>query len=166
MKNKLKQILNNPFLSLAARLTVGIVFIYASVSKIADPHQFAKEISNYNIMLDSSLNLMALALPWIELIAGLFLIAGVRLRANSAIIGILLIVFIIAVGLAVAQGLDINCGCFSKMASERVGLKKIFENSGMLLLCIYIFRYPVPNLTLERLYDKEETDNEEEITNY
>jgi putative oxidoreductase len=157
----MKKILNNPILSLIARLIIGVVFIYAAIGKIADPHLFAKEISNYGIVMDWSLNLMALILPWIELIIGIFLILGLRLKASAAMAGFLYLIFIAAISMAMLSGKDINCGCFAKHATK-VGFPKLLEDIGSLILCIYMFLYPVATLTLDRLFNKEVAVEEEE----
>ena len=58
------------------RLIVGGVFIYASIDKIIDPYSFSKAISSYEFSSTLGLsmfdNLLALTLPWLELILGLF----------------------------------------------------------------------------------------------
>lgn len=149
----MKKLLENPVLSLIARLVVGIVFIYAAVGKILDPHFFAREINNYSLAPAFLINIFAITLPWIEFIAAVFLIAGLRLKASSILIGIMLIIFIVAVGIAIFRGLDINCGCFGKTVSK-VGWKKILENSGLLILCIYIYFFPVQSLTVERFFTR------------
>lgn len=151
----MKKILSNPLLSLAARLVVGLVFVAAAVDKIAVPDVFAKSISNYQIVPLSMLHIIALTLPWVELIVGLMLLFGIRLRASAAIAAGLLVVFILAVSWALMQDYNINCGCFAQTpeAAEhsKVGLPKILENTGMTLLCAYIFFFPVQKLTVEGL---------------
>ena len=149
----LRTILHHPLLSLAARFVVGFVFVAAAVDKIAAPDLFAKSIGNYQLIPLWGLHITALTLPWIEFTAGLLLILGVRLRASAAIAGLLLVVFITAVSWALFQGYNINCGCFAQTpeAAEqsKVGLPKILENTGMTLLCAYIFLFPSQKLTLE-----------------
>jgi uncharacterized membrane protein YphA (DoxX/SURF4 family) len=77
-------------------------------------------------------------LPWLELISGMMLIFGIKLKANSIITGGLLIIFIIAVFSAMMRGLNINCGCFSNKITI-VGWNKILENTGLLLLAIALY---------------------------
>ena len=43
-------------------------------------------------------NLVAVTLPWIELVAGLLLIAGVWKRESALVIALMLVVFIVAAG--------------------------------------------------------------------
>lgn len=149
---KMKRILENPFLSLLARLVLGIVFILASVGKIADPSSFAKEIYNYGLVMEPMINLMALILPWIEIIIAIFIILGVRLKASAAISSFLLVIFIIAITIAVSLGKDINCGCFAN-SSAKVGLQKILEDVGLLILSLYIVFFPVKKLTFESFFN-------------
>jgi uncharacterized membrane protein YphA (DoxX/SURF4 family) len=146
----MKKILENPYLSLAARIIAGGMFIATGIAKIIDPYQFAGEIANYAILPDPLINISALVLPWVELIAGLLFVIGMRIRANAVIIGGLLVVFIAAVASAWARGLNIDCGCYSEIASQKVGIEKILENTGLLILTIYAYINPSRKLALER----------------
>jgi len=150
----MKNILENQYLNLAVRLVVGFLFVYAGIGKAADPNMFAKEIGNYQMIPYSLLNIMSLSMPWIEIISGILLMAGVRIKANSVIIGAMLIVFIAAVGSAMARGLNINCGCFSGK-NVVVGWPKIIENTSTLIGCVYLYFYPVQKFTVENLGMKE-----------
>jgi uncharacterized membrane protein YphA (DoxX/SURF4 family) len=145
------KILNNQYLIFAARFIVGTVFLTAAIGKIANPDFFAKEIGHYNILPYFSLNFVALTMPWIELAAAILLISGVRVKANAAICGGLLILFIIALTLALLQGLNINCGCHSQLASQKVGFPKIAENIVTLGITTYIFLFPNSKLSLDYL---------------
>jgi len=109
-------------LPLVFRVILGIMFIYASYSKILDPAAFSKNIHNFHIT-DNFIwieNLVALFLPWLELIVGVFLIFGVFLEgATSLTIG-MLIFFIIILSQAVFRGIDLHCGCFTTEADVGV----------------------------------------------
>lgn len=146
----MNKVLEHPLFNLIIRLILGLIFIFAAVGKIAAPELFAKEINNYNLINFELTNLIALTLPWIELIIAIFLITGIRIKASSAIAAIMLIVFIFAVGSAMARNLDINCGCFGRTI-QKVGWGKIFENTALLLGSIYLFIKPAQKLTLENM---------------
>ncbi|MFP4369223.1 MAG: MauE/DoxX family redox-associated membrane protein [Candidatus Kapaibacterium sp.] len=145
----MKRFLDNPYLALIARLILGFMFIIVGIAKIHEPAVFAEEIGNYRILPEFMLNFIALLLPWLELLSGLFIIAGVRIRANTIITGALLIVFIIAVASADIRGLDINCGCYSNIAEQKVGMAKILENTGLLILAVYLYIFPNNRFSLE-----------------
>lgn len=133
-----------------ARLAIGLVFIVASLDKIADPHSFAKNILNYLIVPTPMVNIMALVLPWVELLCGVALVLGIWVRTSATIAGALLVVFIIAVSTAMMQGLNINCGCFSQTGEgTKVGWPKVFENTGLTLLSLWMVFFPQSYAAIE-----------------
>jgi uncharacterized membrane protein YphA (DoxX/SURF4 family) len=94
------------------RIALGVVFLYAGIIKIADPAAFAGSVAAYQIMPYALNYLVAAVLPWVEALCGLLLVIGYRVRAASAIIIAMNLVFIVALGSTIARGLDIDCGCF------------------------------------------------------
>ena len=136
----MKNILANPFLTIISRIIVGVVFVSYGVDKIITPKDFAHSILNYQILPPSMVNIMALVLPWIEVIGGILLLLGIRLRASAFLLGLLLVTFIMAISAAMLRGLEINCGCSAH--SEPVGFQKILEDSLYLALCVQIMVYP------------------------
>ena len=91
---------------------MGGVFIYASYYKILDPGDFAKSIWYYHMVPGSLINVMALVLPWVELLAGVGLIVGCNYRGSLLLITLMTAMFIVALISAVARDLSIDCGCF------------------------------------------------------
>ena len=131
-------------------LGVGGVFVYASLSKIADPQAFAKIVYHYQLIGPSAAlgfvpaNLLAVALPWLELIAGVLLITGLWRREAAVVTAVMLAVFVIAVGSALARGIDIqNCGCFALDASGRAaGWKLIAGDLALLAAALVVAIVP------------------------
>jgi len=144
------RILNNKYLLLAVRLFFGFVFIYAAVSKVADAESFSKAVYNYKLMPDLTINFLALVIPWIELVAGVLLLFGVSVKENSAILSGLLVVFIIAIGISLVRGLNIECGCFGTASGSKVGIQKILENVGLLVLGLILIKFDSKFLTLTK----------------
>ena len=121
------------------RLIVGGFFIYASIDKIIYPGEFAKIIHNYRLLPPEFINLSAIVLPWIELIAGVSLIAGFKYRGANLIIMFMLIVFIAALSINLARGVNINCGCFSTSSMVKSNLLiRIIEDVMLICGCIII----------------------------
>lgn len=104
----------NPRVQLALRLLLGAFFVYASLDKIASPPDFAKAVYLWQIGGPVPSNVVAVTLPWIELLAGLLLVVGAWRREAALVIALLLVVFIVAAASVIARGIDVeNCGCVS-----------------------------------------------------
>jgi len=144
-RSYIKRVITSEYLSFALRVYVGCFFIYASLSKIPHPAQFAEAIANYRLVPYMVLNLGAVILPWIELVTGLFLIVGFKSRASVVIIGLLLIMFDVMILINMYQGAPITCGCYDTVG-EPVGWKKTLENALMLLFSIQIYYCDKPLL--------------------
>ncbi|MGE5343581.1 MAG: MauE/DoxX family redox-associated membrane protein [Candidatus Omnitrophota bacterium] len=118
MKNKIIQLLSSPVFQVICRLMIGGMFIYAGIPKVADPHGFAKIMENYKLLPSVLITLPSLILPWVEIIAGLFLILGIFKRTSAIILTLLLGVFIVAISLNLIRGISFDCGCFSTVTSK------------------------------------------------
>ena len=57
-------------------------------------------------------NIIALIIPFVELILGICLILGIYLRGALTLVVILLIWFIFIISQALFRGIDFDCGCF------------------------------------------------------
>ena len=112
--SKLRQsITNNSWIELAARWILGLTFIYASFHKIISPADFAKIVYGYSLFPESLINLIAIMIPFLELIAGLALIIGFYPRSAAIIINGLLLAFIVVLSINLVRGHQFDCGCFS-----------------------------------------------------
>jgi uncharacterized membrane protein YphA (DoxX/SURF4 family) len=93
------------------RLGLACIFIYAGFIKLLDPRAFAHIIAQYDLIPETLLPLVALGLPALELLAGVGLIFEVR--GSLTIIAVLLLIFLVILGFAVWNNLDVDCGCFT-----------------------------------------------------
>ena len=126
MKNKLVHILSSLPVQVLCRIILGGIFIYASIDKILHPHAFAKIIQNYRLLPDILVTLPAIVLPWLEVISGLFLAAGIFRRASALVLSLLLLMFGTAITINLLRGITFDCGCFSTLittsGSDPLGL--------------------------------------------
>jgi len=129
-------VLQNPWVVRLARLAIGVVFLAAAFGKIADPTAFALQIHNYHTFPASLENLIALTLPWIELLAGAALVIGVKPRAGAVIAFVLMIAFTFLVGVAWGRGINIECGCFGTLGGARIGATKFVENVVLMIVAM------------------------------
>jgi Methylamine utilisation protein MauE len=100
-------------LTVRVQIALGAVFVAAALPKISDPPAFAHMIYNYRLVPGGLINGMALVMPWVELVAGVTLILGVWKREAALVAGALLLVFVVALGVNLARGHAVDCGCFN-----------------------------------------------------
>lgn len=140
MKARLQTILTHPALALILRLYLAGIFIYASLHKINFPAEFADNIAGYLIVPYWLINPLALFMPWLELVSGLFLLAGVRVRAASLLIGGMLVMFTVAVIVALIQETPIGCGCFQSVG-EAISWWTVLRDLAWLAMAVHIYFY-------------------------
>jgi uncharacterized membrane protein YphA (DoxX/SURF4 family) len=148
------------WLIVALRLVVGAVFIYASVDKIVHPDRFAEIVWDYELLPESLVNPFSICLPWVELVMGVLLLVGVWVPAGALLATAMTVMFMMAVGYALAQGAeDFHCGCFSTVQEgpeEAWGVLRrdaILLGGTILLFCLSLTAAPpspTPNGTSDR----------------
>lgn len=141
--------LRNPLLHGVLGVLLGALFVYASLDKIARPADFARIVYHYQIIGPNRLvgplpaNLLAVTLPFVEILAGLLLITGLWRREAALVTAGMLVVFVVAVSAALARGIDLqDCGCFSVSGSGRAaGVKLLLQDLGMLAAALVLLLY-------------------------
>jgi putative oxidoreductase len=136
-----KRFLAHPWLTIRVQIALGAIFIIAALPKIADPPSFAHMIYNYRLVPSPLINISALVMPWVELLAGLALILGAWKAAARTVVAIMLAVFIVAISINLFRDNAIDCGCFNvadrgKTHEQRIFDMKVdvFRDLGMLLM--------------------------------
>jgi putative oxidoreductase len=133
--------LTHPWLTIRVQLALGAIFIVAALPKITDPPSFAHMIYNYRILPGGLINISALVMPWIELLAGLALVLGICIRPARWIITAMLVTFIVAISINLLRSNAIDCGCFDVSAAGKTHEEQIRDmwlvivrDLGMLLM--------------------------------
>ena len=143
-------VVSNKYFLLALRLTLGVVFIYASIDKIDKPAGFAEAIYNYRMMPHATINLMAIVMPWLELMCGILIIIGLFVRGSALLIGFMLLVFVVAISFALVRGLDISCGCFKVDGGHTLALGLLIRDVLMLIAAGIVVAFGGPSFSLRR----------------
>ena len=110
----MRGLFTNRWVFLLLRMILGGIFIYAGALKIDSPQTFADNIAGFQLLPNACINLLALSLPVFEIIVGLMLIVGFRLRIAAFSVMVLSVIFAVALGSALVRGLQIDCGCFGE----------------------------------------------------
>lgn len=136
----------------AARLFLGGLFVYASIHKLQDPVSFSRIIYGYRILPWWAINLLAIVLPGVELVAGALLLVGLLRRGAALTVALSLAVFIAALGFNLARGLDFDCGCLSFARSKPgAALDLLLRDVGFLALALWVLLSRECPLSLDRL---------------
>lgn len=126
------------------RIALACLFIYGGSVKLFAPKAFAATISNYNLVPDLLLPVVAIGLPLVEIIAGLALLFD-RLWGLHLTSG-LLVLFVFVLGYGVLGDLNVDCGCFStEELDKQAGLRMAFYRDliliGLVAPYLYLSRY-------------------------
>lgn len=156
----MNRLLNWPghaWLGLPMRWYLAYVFIFACLHKIAHPESFAVDVATYDIVPLSLVNLMAIILPWMELAAGIMLLIGFKSRAAAMMVFGMMTMFIIALVMALAEGLDMSCGCFASqgaLGEDPISYKTVIRDLGWLALSLYLMVFDNNAIGLDRIFGK------------
>ena len=130
----LARVLTDRRVAFVCQTAIGLVFLFSALAKIGDAAGFARQIHHYRMIPFGLENLVAITLPWIELVLALAILTRLMPRAGAGVGLGLMGVFVVMVAAAVARRLDIECGCFGTADATRVGAAKLLENLGLTAL--------------------------------
>ena len=103
-----------PWISLAARVILGGVVLYAGLIKIVDLPQSVVAVKAYKFPISDGLaTFLGNTLPVVEILLGLAILAGLLTRWTALLGGLMMVVYIAAIASAWARGLSIDCGCLT-----------------------------------------------------
>lgn len=122
---------------LASVILAG-VFTAAAVPKINNVTDFALNIDQYQILPSAGVTLLALCLPWLELVVGLGLVIPQVQKTSRRLCTALLLLFTLVHISALIRGLDVQCACFGEESSGSSAGEALVRNVGLLALAIFI----------------------------
>ena len=114
--------------------TLGLVFVYAGLTKLLAPKIFAVLIDAYGIVPDILLMPVAVFLPVLEIGAGIGILLDTR-GSLATLLG-LVVLFLFILGYGIHMGLDVDCGCFGPEDPEAPafhGLRTAFNRDLIML---------------------------------
>lgn len=133
-------VIRDNFLYHAARIILGLIFLFACYDKLLHSRAFAEVIYNYQVLPDGLVNITAILLPWVELVLGLSLIFNVWIPGAAVLGNLLLMAFFMALIFNLARGLDVSCGCFSTAQGEKdADYVTVLRDLSFLVVSGYLF---------------------------
>ncbi|HYY31117.1 MAG TPA: MauE/DoxX family redox-associated membrane protein [Chthoniobacterales bacterium] len=134
---------HRPFIRITrtlARVALGALFVFAGAAKAYDPGEFAIEIQRYNLIPWVSGVVVALYLPWVEILSGLGLLFKRLEKGALLLVTVMLVIFTVALASAMVRGLNIDCGCFGKALTATGTTVPLIRNVILLGLAAFIWR--------------------------
>ncbi len=101
-----------PWFALVLRVVVGVLWIYAGISKVGDAAGSVRAVRAYQVLPEFLVKGLGYGLPYVEIALGVLLIAGLATRLVAVVSALLFLVYIVGIAQASARGLQIDCGCF------------------------------------------------------
>jgi uncharacterized membrane protein YphA (DoxX/SURF4 family) len=134
------------------RLVLGAIFIYAGYSKVFLPNNnlwpffvlkfsistnisnFAFQVEAFKLLPPWGVQFVAHTLPFAEIVLGLLVLIGWRLRIWASFLTLIMLGFFVVVTRAYLLHMNINCGCFA--TPEPIGPRKILEDAALSALAL------------------------------
>jgi uncharacterized membrane protein YphA (DoxX/SURF4 family) len=138
-----------PILGVAIRLSAAAIWLVAGATKVADLEQFHVQVGQYQLLPHVAESPFAYALPFVELLVGLYLAVGLLTRAAAAAGCVLMVLFLVAQGQAWARGLSLDCGCFGTLAHEHVGAMSVLRDVALGIPSLVMLWRPARLLSLD-----------------
>jgi hypothetical protein len=132
-------------LQVALSVLLGGVFVAAALPKLRHPKGFLLTVLEYRVLPDGISRVYARLVPSAELFAALLLFAGVGVRAATVLLALLTASFLVGVGLNLARGRSLDCGCFGagtakaeRADSRRIGPVLLLQDVGLLAAALVV----------------------------
>ncbi|MEJ2672126.1 MAG: MauE/DoxX family redox-associated membrane protein [Deltaproteobacteria bacterium] len=117
----------NTILIRTLEVILGGLFVYAGLEKVLHPYEFAEAALAYRLLPQILIGVVVAVLPWVEIVAGLSLVTGLKRRSGLVILWGLLSVFLVLILVTMARGLKIDCGC-GFFSQRQVGSLALLED--------------------------------------
>ncbi|HEY8285171.1 MAG TPA: MauE/DoxX family redox-associated membrane protein [Chloroflexota bacterium] len=146
------------YLALAFRLFLAVVFLIAGGSKLAHANLFVDTVKGYKMLPGSLVRPFGLALPWIEVLVGLYLLVGLFTRLAALAAGVFLVIFLFALGVQIAHGHTGDCGCVvgidnpvitAFIGGNNIGPWDLIRDSILVLMAAFVALAPRPLLAVD-----------------
>ncbi|HEY5349189.1 MAG TPA: MauE/DoxX family redox-associated membrane protein [Candidatus Lustribacter sp.] len=135
---------------LVLRVALGLVFLAAGGLKVGHADVFASEIAGFQLLPHALIAPLALLLPFLELMIGVYLILGLFTRFAAWLAALEMAVFAVAIASAVMRGISTSCGCFGPSDHATTSWPEVGRDLGFALMGVVIAWWAPGALALDR----------------
>jgi uncharacterized membrane protein YphA (DoxX/SURF4 family) len=140
------------------RVALGALFFVSGYWKLLSPHaNFLAAVESYSIVSGPAADAVAALVPWLEVLGGAFLAAGLGTRGALRTLWALITLFIFVLVSARIRGLELqDCGCFGDSAGFKLSpAQTLWLDAGLFLSFAALWRLPGRDaFSLDRLFEK------------
>ena len=140
------------WLGFVLRLGAAAVWIVAGAAKIPQIHAFQVTVQRYEILPAGLIGPFAYILPFLEVAIGLYLAAGLFVRATAVVGTLLFGVFLTAQVSALVRGISLDCGCFGSLAETTVGPLTILRDFSLGIPSFLMVAFPARVASVDRRF--------------
>ena len=141
-ENWLIKFMGNRYLVFVLRLILGGIFLVSSLGKMVDIERYSVDaVYTFGILPMALARPFGLVMPFIELAVALGLLFGVLTRLSALGCGLMSLAFFIAKAVVLAEGREIDCGCFGAVV-ETLASVTIYMDIPMLIFSLVVMLVP------------------------
>jgi uncharacterized membrane protein YphA (DoxX/SURF4 family) len=130
-------------------LGLALVFLSSAIPKLRHPKGFILAVLEYRVLPTRLSWLYARLLPPLELLLALLLLSGIAVRSVAIVLSLLLISFMIAIGINLARGRNLDCHCFGRARRRSIGWGLLLQDGLLLVASIALTVITNAWITLE-----------------
>jgi len=141
------------WLGFFARVAIGALFIFSGTVKILAPlEEFQAIIKSYEFLPLWAIQPFSIALPIIEVVAGISMVLGLFERQAAIIVALMVASFLIAITVGLVRGVNLSdCGCFGSFKFGDTPQQVLFRDWILIALTIFIAIHPPKKLALDNV---------------
>lgn len=101
-----------PTIVLGLRLLLGALLVATGALKVGHAAELASAIAGFRLLAPDVTAVLALVLPYLEILIGGYLIVGLFTRTTAIVAAAQFVLYAGAIASAVVRHIPANCGCF------------------------------------------------------
>ncbi len=137
-------------LVLVVRVALGAILIVAGFSKVGHAAEFAAQIAAFRLLPQGIIGPMAVELPFLEILVGIFLVLGLFARIAGWIGVVMFAAFDGAIASAVVRGMTVSCGCFGPNDKTVTTWAEVARDAVFVVLAVFVALRAPGMLALDR----------------